>query len=330
MLSSELMTYKSKVVSSDSTNGGRLSSDQVVSGVVQNVWPHVTKAERAAGSTLYRKLFDKAANDDDEELINPMYFLDGDTQGEDWIVFAPGTQIDTQGDMSISRWYGSGELKTAVTAGVDDTITVVMKDSTIAGTIGLAQDTIILNDKTTPDAVTGHLDVVEVTNASPSVSDNEVTFELTSTVAHSFDAGTKVCAVFVASEDLACAITKDTDANSLFDESEVVLDNIGTTRQTITFTFTSATAFTVAADDMTGLASGSVSSEYIITNTDFSKPVVTIPTAAWVGSPAAGNTVVITIDPAAQPLWQKRTVPAGCSSLANNYIRKVTMGESLS
>jgi hypothetical protein len=329
MLSSELLTYKSKVVTNDTTNGGRMSSDQVVSGVVQNVWPHVTKAERAAGSTLYRKLFDKAANDDDETLINPIYFLDGDTQGEDWIVFAPGTQTDTVADMSISRWYGSGELKTAVSAGVDTILTVVMKDASIANTIGLAQDTIVLNSKLTPDAASGYLDLVEVTNASPSVSDNEVTFTLTAAVAHSFDAGTKVCAAFVASEDLECSITKDTDANSLFDETEVVLDNIGTTRQTITFTFTSETAFTVAADDMTGLSSGSTASEYVVTNTDFSKPVITVPTSAWVGTPSSGNTVVITISPAAQPLWQKRVVPSSCASLANNYIRKVTMGESL-
>lgn len=98
MINSELQTFLPQEVSDAVTNGGRMSANQVISGVVQNVWPHVPKAERTNGSRKYRKLFDKVSNDDDEPLLNPGYYLDGDSLGEDWFFFYPVGQDDTQQD----------------------------------------------------------------------------------------------------------------------------------------------------------------------------------------------------------------------------------------
>lgn len=334
MISSELQTVKSKVVTDDSTNGGRMSANIVTTGVVQNVWPHVTKAERTAGSTKYRKLFDKVANDDDEALINPGYYLDGDTQGEDFIVFAPGTQRDTQSDITgagaPTRWYGAGTLKTGITADSTNTITIVMKDASITGAIGLAQELIRISNKDTPDAVTGTEDFMTCINAPPSVSGNEVTVEFTENIPHAYDAGAKISAVYEPGSDVEASISSVVDSSAIFDETQVSLDNIGTSEQDVTITFTSSSAFTVTMDDKTGLPSGDISTTYAPTESDFSKPILTIPPAAWVGTPTTGDEVTFTISPAAVPLWQKRDVPAGCASLANNYIRKVTIGESVS
>lgn len=65
MLDSDIKTYLSAEMSSAGTNGGRMSTNQVVHGVVNNVLPHVNKATRAAGnigSELHRKIFVKAAD----------------------------------------------------------------------------------------------------------------------------------------------------------------------------------------------------------------------------------------------------------------------------
>ncbi|MBF0171737.1 MAG: hypothetical protein HQK87_11755, partial [Nitrospinae bacterium] len=69
--SSELRFYKSATVSDASSNGGRMSANEIPDGVKNNVWPDVPQGERLAGSTKFRKVFFKVANDDDIRLINP-------------------------------------------------------------------------------------------------------------------------------------------------------------------------------------------------------------------------------------------------------------------
>ena len=56
MLNTDLKIYLPETVNDLATNGGRMSTNLVVSGVVQNVWPHVPRAERTSGSKKYRKL----------------------------------------------------------------------------------------------------------------------------------------------------------------------------------------------------------------------------------------------------------------------------------
>lgn len=344
MISSELQTFKSKVVSDDSSNGGRMSSDLVTSGEMQNVWPHVPKALRDLGNENAnillagqdRKLFDKVSNDDDEALMNPGYYLDHTTLGEDWAIFAPVGQRDTQADWrggsAPSRWYGVGYLKDPITAGVTTTITVVMKDASISGTIGLANETVRISDKDTPTSVSGNEDIVTVNGSAPVVSDNEVTFTLTSAPAASYAANSKVSAVYEPGVDVEATIdNKDITGvagDGDLDITQVILDSIGTDEQTVTITFTGATTFTVACDDATGAPSGSTGSEYSFTNADFTKPRFTIPAVAWSGTFANGDVVIFQTHPAAVPLVQKRVIPINCASLANNRIRKATMGES--
>ena len=89
IVDSELKMFKSAVVTDDTTNGGILDNNaQCVSGVLNNVWPSVFKAERTAGSTKYRKTFLKIDNDDDETLYNPQIWMDMVTQGDDWLTFS--------------------------------------------------------------------------------------------------------------------------------------------------------------------------------------------------------------------------------------------------
>lgn len=334
MLSSELQTFLPLEVSDATTNGGRMSANQVVSGVVQNVWSHVPKAERTAGSRKYRKLFDKVSNDSDESLINPGYYLDGDSLGEDWFFFYPVGQRDTQNSWVTtsppSRKYVAGVLKEAILA-TATSLTIVFKDAEQASHV-LNGDELRISDKTDPDQVSGNESFVTVSEA-PSVSGAEVTVTLSAEIgtAYASASSTKVSVMYYASSDIACELsdwTVTTAGDGDADDLELLLDNIGTIEQDWTVTFTGATTFTVAGDTVGALASGSTASEYAPNNPSWTKPYFTLPTALWSGTWASGDTLEFTTSPAAQPLVQERRVPAGCASLANNRIRKVTIGES--
>lgn len=331
--SADLITLLPKEVSDDSTNGGRASASIVVSGQLQNVFPHVPKAERLAGSTKWRKTIDRFANDADEVLIGPGYYFDGDTLAEDWATFAPVGPRSTQADwtsLTIADMFGAGYLKTAVLA-TDTALTLVMKDASI---VGAFRDTmeVRVSDKPDPDSVSGN-EVFLTVSGTPGVSSNEVTLTFSTQIGEAFDAGTgtKVSGVYRPGGDLQTVIDNVvvTSSAGTFDDLFVELDNIGTFEQTVTITFISATAFTVASDDVeVTLASGDITTEYSPQNPDWSKPYFTIPTGAWGGTFAAADTVVFQTHSPDIHLAQKRIVPAGAASLANNRIRKVTIGES--
>ena len=103
IVNSELVILKSKVITDDSTNGGLMDNTAIVtSGVANNVWPSVFKAERTAGSTKYRKTFMKVANDNDEVLFNPQIWMDVVTPGEDWVTLFAGTQTDVASGISVA------------------------------------------------------------------------------------------------------------------------------------------------------------------------------------------------------------------------------------
>lgn len=332
MLNTELQTFLPLEVSDAATNGGRMSSNQVISGVVQNVWPHVPKAERTAGSRKYRKIFDKVSNDDDEALINAGYFLDGDSLGEDWFLFFPVGQEDTQDDWvgsPPSKKYVAGVLKESIAYDATS-LTIVFKDAEQAAYVANG-DFLRVSDKTDPDQVAGNESFPEISGA-PSVSGAEVTVTLSSAIGTAYTATvTKVSVIYYADDDIKCKTsnwTVTTAGDGDAEETEFVMDNIGTIQQDWTITFTGATTFTVAGDTVGALAAGSKSSEYAPSNPNFTKPYFTIPTSVWAGTWAANDTLTFTTSPAAQPLVQERRVPAGCASLANNRIRKVTIGES--
>lgn len=330
--SADLITLLPQEVSDNTTNGGRASATRVVSGQLQNVFPHVPRAERIAGSTKWRVTIDKFVNDDDETLIAPGYYFDGDTPGGDYATFLPAGLRSTQADWvtePLSNHYGAGYLVSDV-ADTDTSLTIQMADASITPVFRDTME-IRISDKPDPDSVSGNEAFLTITG-TPSVSGSQVTVSLTSAIGFAFTAGTgtKISGVYRPG-DLATSIDNVvvTSPSGTFDQASVDLDNIGTVEQTVTITFTSATAYTVASDDSgITLAAGTTSAEYAPQNPDESRPYFTIPTSVWGGTFATGNTVVFQTHPAAVHLAQKRVVPANTASLANNRIRKVSTGES--
>lgn len=333
ILNEELDFYKSLEMSDAATNGGRISANKITTSVQQNVFGHVFKADRAAGLTTYRKIHCKVSNDADEPLFNPGYCLDGPTSGEDYVCFWPGTHRDTQADITGSeRLYGSSLLKNDVTT-ADSAITVTVKHADLTG-IFVDGDSIRVTNKATPDSGSG-TEELHTISGTPSVAGLDVTITLSRNLDNDYAAAdpTKVSSVYEPGVNLECVVDNwvETSASGTFDESTypVITDNIGTIEQTWTLTMNSANTCTIVGDTVGTVATGvSILSDISPVNSDFSKPYFTLEAAAFGGTWANLDTIVWQTHPAAQPLWEKRKVPAGCASLANNKIIAIHMGES--
>lgn len=342
ILASELLLKKSKTVDETTNNGGLMDNNSSISsGVVNNVWPSVFKAERLAGSTKYRKVFLKVANDNDEVFYAPQFWLDIVTPGDDWVLFFPGTQTDTQADITGDEdCYGCASLKTNVSAGAGS-IVIVLENSTLgtgeADEIFRDGDTIRITNKDTPSSVTG-TEEIHVIDGAPVLVDDELTITLTGTLANDYNTddntyGTRVMSVYEPGdiETSYTGFTVTTAGDGDYDDTTypVILDNIGTINQTVTLTFTDATNFTVASN-VPGitLSGGSTSSDYAPTNPDVSKPYFTLDKDGFSGTWANGDTLVFSTVPASVPIWQKRVIPAGASSLTGNKTTIVFSGES--
>jgi hypothetical protein len=339
MLDSDIKMYLAQEMSDDGTNGGRMSTTLVVSGVAQNVWPHVNKALRDAGNESdgqYRKVFISNQNSDDEPLMNAALIYDGDTLGDDRTMFFPVSDDADQDDWTTgaeqpSDKWASGDLKTDILS-TATSLTIVFKDNDQA-TLPADGTKLYLTNKTTPDAVTG--DTAQVTiSGAPSVTDEECAVNLTGQVGTAFLASnTRVCMMYVPADDIEPSVgtqSATVAGDGTLDDAQIVLSNQGTIRQTITLTFTSATAFDVTSDEPgVTLASGTISSEYEPINPTNSKPYLTIPVAAWTDTDfALGDEIELPLMPATIPMVQQRIIPVACSSLANNRIRVVSIGES--
>lgn len=329
IISNELQAFKSLTVTNDATNGGLMSANAIVSGVLQNVFPHVFKAERESGSTIYRKVFFKVANDNDETLLSPLIYFDGPTGGDDWVYFHVGTQSDTQADITGSeRKYGTALTTGSITAG-DSTIVVDVEDASLTG-IFQDGDKIRLTNKATPDSLTGTEEELTISGA-PVVASAQVTITVSGTIANSYAIGSKVSTIYEPG-DISTSVTDPvvTSASGTFDHAgtPIVADNIGTIFQNWTLTFSDATNYTCSGHTVGSVGAGTISGNFEPPNADWTKPYFIIDFAAFGGTFANGDTITFTTNPAAVPIWETRVVPAGASSLANNSITAVFAGES--
>lgn len=340
ILQAELEFYKSKVISSDNVNGGRMSAVEAISGVVNNVWPHMLKAERDAGSAayytagaLFRKLFAKVSNDADETFLAADLWNDIETLGGDWIAMFPGTQRDTQATFGSysGKIYGCCNLNADITAG-GSTFDLLLPHADAAGFFS-ASDNIRLTDMVDPESVTGNEELLTVSGA-PTLVGLVLTVVVAETIANSYTvAGGGRAMSLYSPGDVKTSFDNwvETSAGTgTYDEGSFppVLDNIGTVDETWTLTFTDATNFTVVGDSLGTIGSGTTGVDFAPSNGDFSKPYCTLESGGWANTWAAGDTIVFQTHPAAAPFILKRVHAAGIGSQAGNKNTTVYSGES--
>lgn len=318
ILASEIVLMKSKVVTNDNTNGGRLSINQVASGVANAVFPVVTEAQRTAGYNDYRKLFYQILNDADLVANNARLRIPDISPAGTRCVLMAATQRDTQGNLTGSeRKFGPGRLNADVSSGA----TVIVVDAEAgagADLIFQAGDLIEISDGTNEEFAT--IDAGGVSWAT-----DQATITLAAGLTNSYTAATPTMVGSILEQAVIQAVVdnwQETSTSGTYDEvtNPLVLSNLGTIEETWTLTFSDATNFAVSGDSIGSVGSGSTAANFAPNNPDYSRPYFTLPSAGWGGTWAAGETIVFQTHPIALPAWVKRITPAGTPSFANDGI----------
>lgn len=333
ILSSELKEYKAAVMDDSAASGGRLTANELVDGVKNNLWPDADSAERTAGSTKYRKTFKKIDNAGNLALQNSVLFVETQSPGDDAVTIFPATQRNTKADITGSeRQYGAGQLNADVSAGAGS-VDVLVEDP--ADPIFADGDLIRISDKADVEAGTGNEEYIRL--ASPAGlsfagSVATLTFAAGVTLQNAYTAASTRVAACIEAGDIQTSADNwaETSAAGTYDEATYPpeLDNESTVEETFTLSFTGATTFDVIGDTLGNLGSFSTGADCAPNNADFGKPYFTLRSAGWGGTWANGDTVVFQTHPAAYPIWNKRVIPAGAANMSGNNNIVAVRGES--
>ncbi|SHO52836.1 hypothetical protein [Desulfopila aestuarii] len=337
----ELKFFHCEERSALATNGGRISTTEIISGAINNVWPHVLRAQRENGDTLFRKVALKIHQDGNGSLASAEFVIDGPTLGGDRIVMFGATPTDTQADivdgngarLSSIRFFCAGGLVNAVTAGAS-IITFAVKDAGDADGIEVGDD-IRLTDKLTPSSLSGNVEYHTV--ATKSVSGLNITVTTVDPVANDYAAfsagsGGKVGVVYSAGQVAASngTITRSSAAGTFDDGSyPLTFNNMGADEHEISILHAGSGNFTATSDRFGTLAAGMIGANYAPLHPTWSKPLVTIEPGFWGGTWANGDTLTIPLHAAATFIWEQRDVPAGCAPLSNNKVILVNRSEGI-
>ena len=328
--SSELVWRRPAEVSDLSTNGGRITSTPILSGVKNNLFPNVPQAERVAGSTKYRKVFIHVANDDSLALIAPKVYVLAPTPGDDRVTIFEATNTDTQAAITgLEQQYGAGVLNANATLGATTCQVLVEAAADAIFKNGM---TVRISDRQTVDGAGNEQFLTLASDAS--YSGNVATLTFTATpLAFNFSTTSPTYVSSVLTPADAVATVTDwllTSALGTFDtvNHPVLPHGIGSIEQLWTLTFTSPTTFTASGDTVGAIGTGTIGTNFVPANSAYSKPYFTLPSAGWGGTLATGNTVQFRTHPAALKVWYKRTVPAGANSLSANKVSVGVDGES--
>ena len=330
--------WRASALISDSTpaqNGGRMNlSSTLVTGVKNNLFPDVSQAQRTAGVTQYRKAFlHVAPTSGNVEVLNGKVFLDRFTPGEDYVLLYEGNQTDTQNAISGTRAYGVAKLKTGSPISANDTTCVCAVENIAAYTAATpfrAGDTVRISDRLVNE-VTGHEEYLTVDTATYGTPTGYVTLAFTTAIQNAYsDTATNMAISSVITKDSikpsADSLVVTSQGGGTFNLTDVVLSNRHTVEQIWTLTFTSATNYTITCDTLGITVNGnSVSTATCSTN---GATYVVIPSTAFGGTFAANNTIVFATHPATIPVFYKRVVLAGTTTLANDSCSVAFQGES--
>ena len=320
ILLASLQAFQAETANDTTANGGRRGTVEIVSGAAQNVFPYVFRADRIAGLLRYRKLFYINNDDTDQTLYNAAPFFHIPPDGDHYLWWHVGTFDDTQADITgTERRYGAAKISTAATA-TSSTVVVTVKNADQTSMFADG-DPIMISGKLTPDSTTGAEEQNTISGA-PVVSGLEVTITTATALANDYAIGAVVSSGKAAA-DIACTITgwvETWSGTGAYDEGSypVITNNIGTVYDTWTLTFSDATNFTVSGAVEGNVGAGTTAADFAPLNAARSNnPFFALEAAGFSGTPAAGDTIVWTTNPAELPIWETLTIPALATPLGN-------------
>lgn len=320
---------------------GRVSSTLVNTGVVQNVFAHVTSGQRAEGLEDYALTHWKVADSDNGHLIDPEAYQDFPTLSpSDYVVMTEVGQrvalADRQAVIDAAEKYGTGILEANIAVN-DTTFSVTVKHANL---LPGGVDDIFRNGgkvkvcSTSSALATDGYEEVKTLAAQPTFEGLVVNCVATEPFVNAFTANevTRVSSLIKPAGDIQTSHTEPVknSASGVIDLNtySITLDNIGTPEEDLTFDFTDATHFDCSGDTLEHLGSGMVGTDFVVMNDAFTREMIRIPAGLLTGTWQAGDSFTLTIHPATLPIGQKRHVDALAASLANNKVTQVFGGEA--
>ncbi len=311
-------------------NGGRMAFSQLVSGVKNNLFPDVSQAERLAGAVKWRKAFIHLNSAQDAALLNVRLFLDALTPAGDFVLFQPGTATDTQ-DQITGRPYGIGTLFAPVAGGASQ-IRVVCEHNGEYTSLQPFRvgDLVRVADRPSTGGI-GNEEWVTLTGVSYGA--DYATLDFSPALANAY--GTQATLVSAVYQQASVAgawsnpvITSATGTCDTATVGNLIAHNKGAIEQSWTLTFTGQ-GFNVSGNTVGALPSmGSTSADFAPVNPATGTPYFTAKAAAWGRAFQVNDSLRFDTHPAAIPVWYRRQVPAGSSSLANDFASLAIHGES--
>lgn len=315
ILGSEINLYQSTTVNDTSSNGGRITGTVITTGQSNSWWPNVTDTQLTDGATQYRKSFVRIDNANDEVGYNLRVGLWKPMPGDDAIYLFAGTQTDIQSGISSPDLVGAGTLDSSVIAGASE-IDVLVEDGAVI--IFRDGEKIRISDQTTVGG-SGNAEF-HVIDGDPTIDGDVVTITLVGTLAHNYSNTNTYVSSLLEQATVTGTVSDKvvTSSAGTFDETKVTVGNLGSMYQQITLTFTSATAYTATSDLVVfSPNTGTINATYAPTNISVGAAYVSIPTSAFGGTFALGDTVVFKTTPPAMPIWEERVIPSGSSVIAS-------------
>jgi len=321
-----------------SETDGRPTDTTITSGAAQNVFKHVTSAQRKASAKFYTKIYFGIKNTDNVSLITPAVKQFAPTSGDlEFVLVWPSAYATAKNDTALaaeltsSNCFGSAYTSAAVSTD-DQTIDVTVKDARLlpGGTwpIFRAGMTINITDLATASSTSGNEEelTIDTVTATGTLAARITTVE---TISADYASGAKVQGVISLGDTLEPTVTDPTLTGVTWDTSAkpVEVDNKGTILDTFTGTFSDTTNFIVAGASYGGCGAGTISTEFAPSNSNVTRPLFTI-AANSITAATAGSTFVFSTTPAKAPIGEVLVIPAGTASLANNSSTLVFNGES--
>jgi len=316
--SDELKLYRSLYVNDAVTNGGRIGTTQMTSGAMNNLFRNVPSSELLSGIELYRKFFIKNDNAVDIRLENPKIWIGNISSGEDYFTIAEGTDTDNQGVADdYPDWYGCGILDHNINSG-ETSIDVQFKQG-----YGLPEGCgLIFYD--------GVNRAEAYMSGSPTWNGSLATITLLEGITYSYLKDETIVSGVLELNTLQTSLTNwvESSGEGVFDETSfpLVLYNIGTISESWTITFQDSTNFEVTGAVIGSLGLGSINVNFMPINGQ--SYYFKLNKSGWSGTWLAGDTITFKTVHAAQGIWVKEDVPAGCNSQSNNMFELKFKGES--
>jgi hypothetical protein len=312
VLSSEMLLYKSSVISNDPLNGNVISDTLVINGALNGVFENVSPAELIAGKTQLRKLF-RCNRNPTNQSIGDVLLYNTPTGADTYVRVFAGTDSDVEGGLTGSETrYGTG-LATADILVAATAISLTTEGP--GGDIFRIGDMVVIRDTTASNFEVA--EILTVTVNTPTSTDITLTAGTSGSYALASSASVS-SAIEVGVLNATATSVAVTSVSGTYDDvgSPITASNAGGVIDTWTVTFTTAVDFTVAGATTGAVGGGNTSGDFAPNNPGLSAPYFTLLASGFGGTFAALDTLIFSTTSSCSAFWAELVVPAGTAGQA--------------